>query len=432
MSGQLSDHDGGGAARGFSAFPARKGGRARGQSWWGGAWAGAMEDAWPDEEVLKKARAFARSGRIGPVTVSPGRIAAQVYGGEDTPCTTVLTLRELGEDNWDLLWDRTAERPAELAALLAGELPPDLLEAAEDAGLGLLPGYGDLEPDCDCDEPDHPCAHALALGYQVSWLLDKDPFLLLLVRGRNEAQALEDLKSTLLLRAMTDDDEEGDADAEGAEEDARSVAAPDVAGTPAAQAYAREAVPLPPLPALPEPLLRPDEPATGLDADPLEQLIADAAARARELLAYTLGFTAELPPPLDEWQDTVRIAATHPDPRVPQRLRESCGRPEELDRAAAAWRTGGAAGLDVLERRWDPPKREAARARTVFAAAWEEDEAPEVVVDGNRWTLTGQGIQLRQGRDDRWYPYRDESGIWWPAGEPSAEPALALAELLDG
>ncbi|MFF7973718.1 hypothetical protein [Streptomyces sp. NPDC007905] len=424
-------------ARGFAAFPPRRGGRARGQSWWGRAWVESMEEGWPEQEPLKKGRAFARSGRLGPLTVAPGRVTAQWYSGEDEPYTVGFQLPELDDDQWDALWERTADRPAQTEAVLAGELPPDLLEAAEDARLGLLPGYGELEPDCDCDEPDHPCAHAVALGYQFSWLLDAEPQVLLLVRGREWGQALEELKSVLLLRAMTDaaDDTQDTEETQHTEEDEEhpgGQATAAVGGIPAAAAYARPVARLPALPPLPEP---PDPDAgsvTGIEADPLERLVADAAVRARELLAYALGAAGAPPRPLDTWQDTVRIAATHPDPRVLRRLRDSCGRPDELDRAVEAWRFGGAAGLEVLEQSWEPPQADAARVRTSLSAGWEDDELPELVVGGNRWTLTGRGLQLRYGRDGRWYPYQERSGTWWPAGPPVHDPALALAELLGG
>ncbi|NEA92980.1 hypothetical protein G3I22_11675, partial [Actinospica acidiphila] len=110
--------------------------------------------------------------------------------------------------------------------------------------------------------------------------------------------------------------------------------------------------------------------------------------------------------------------------------RTGCGRPgEDLDRAAAAWRTGGRAALDVLEHAWTPPEQQTARARTALAAAWEADELPPVTVDGNQWTLTGRDLQLRLGRDGRWYPYRRRDDLWWPAGPPSTDPAEALADL---
>ncbi|WP_217247062.1 hypothetical protein [Streptomyces sp. AC602_WCS936] len=432
-------------ARGFPAFAARRGGRARGQSFWARQWVAAVEDVWPEEEPLKKGRSFARSGRIGPITVSPGRVAAQVYGGEET-YTTQLTLTELDADEWDLLWEKTADRPAETEAVLAGELPEDLLEAVEDARVRMLPGYGDLDADCDCDAFDHPCPHATALGYQLSWLLDEDPWLLPLIRGRGAGEAVEELKSVLLLRAMAGDEEDGeeygeeeyegeyDEETEGEDEEAGGERDGAAAQDPDAHAlqraaYARPDAGPPALPPLPEPPAVPDEPLTGIEADPLDRLAADAALRARELLAHLHGFGAAPPEPLDAWQDTVRLAATHPDPRVADRLRAGCGRPGELDRAAAAWRTGGRTALEVLERSWAPSEQQTARARTALAAGWEDEELPPISIDGNHWTLTGRGLQLRLGRDGRWYPYRERDTAWWPAGTPSTDPAEALAEL---
>ncbi|MBB1257661.1 SWIM zinc finger family protein [Streptomyces alkaliterrae] len=441
-------------ARGFPAFAARRGGRARGRSFWAGAWTDAVEDTWTEEEPLKKGRSLARTGRIGPITVGPGRISAEIHDGGATH-TAVVTLRELDDQEWELLWEKAADRPAVTEALLAGELPEDLLESVEDARLRLLPGYGDLEADCDCGALDHPCPHAAALCYQLSWLLDSEPSLLLLVRGRELAGAVEELKSELLLRAMTadaeadSDDADAEADSDGGADGTEDVPVADGGGStgrarapqddvappgvdPVAAWAARGASPLPAPPPLPDRPAGADEPVTGIEADPLDRLVTDAAVRARGLLAYALGLTAEPAPPLDLWRDTVRVAATHPDPRVPARLRESCGRPpHELDRAAAAWRTGGPAGLDVLEHTWSPSAQETARARAALAAGWEADEPPELEVRDNHWTLTRQGLQLRLGRDGRWYPYRREADAWWPAGPPHADPSDALMDLVE-
>ncbi|MGA4961987.1 SWIM zinc finger family protein [Streptomyces pseudogriseolus] len=430
----MSEAQGSGArgsgARGFAAFAARRGGRARGQSFWAAQWAAAVEDVWPEEGPLKKGRSFARTGRIGPITVSPGRVAAEVYGGEET-YTTQLTLTVLDDDEWDLLWERTADRPAETEALLAGDLPEDLLEAVEDARVRMLPGYGDLDADCGCDALDHPCPHATALAYQLSWLLDTDPWLLLLIRGRDAREAVEELKSALLMRALAGDEEDEAYDAEVGNATVGGPAqTPD--DTLQRAAYARPAAaPLPALPRLPDHPATAAEPLTGIEADPLDRLAADAAQRARELLAYAHGSGTTPPEPLDVWKDTVRLAATHPDPRVAQRLRTGCGHAgEDLDRAAAAWRTGGRAALDVLAHPWTPSDQQTARARTALAAAWETEELPPVDVDGNHWTLTGRGLQLRLGRDGRWYPYRRRDDLWWPAGPPSGDPAEALADLM--
>ncbi|CAM5242480.1 hypothetical protein GCM10010329_44520 [Streptomyces spiroverticillatus] len=407
-------------ARGFAAFPARKGARTRGQTWWGQAWTEAVEDTSLSTEALKAGRSYARSGRLGPITVSPGRITAHAYDGE-TSFTTSVTFTELTEDEWDRLWERVTEHPSVLSDFLSGTLSPDLLEASEDARVRLLPGYGDLEGDCGCDEFEDPCSHAAALCYQASWLLDQDPSLLLLVRGRDLHQAQDDLKSALLMQALTGADDE---------EDTTPAPLPD--GTPAQDAYATTPTPLPPLPPLPGPSARRSEPASGgIESDPLAPLVADAAARARELLAHLHGFRPSPPVPLDAWQDAVRIAATHPDPRAAARLREASDAPERFDRAVRAWQYGGLLGLDILETPWTPPHQDLARARTTLAADWAEDELPPLDLTDNRLTLTARGLQLRYGHDARWYPYRLESGEWWPSAAPHQDPADALAALLN-
>ncbi|YCK38585.1 SWIM zinc finger family protein [Actinomadura sp. ATCC 39365] len=98
----------------------------------------------------------------------------------------------------------------------------------------LLPTVGDLEPECSCPDWGHPCKHAAALCYQASWLLDGDPFVLLLLRGRGEQELIEALQNRdLPVPAPTRATGGGTA-----EEDASG-------GVPAAQAFAAGEPPLP-------------------------------------------------------------------------------------------------------------------------------------------------------------------------------------------
>jgi uncharacterized Zn finger protein len=391
-----------------------------------------MEATALDPVPLRKGRRYASAGHVGTITVSPGRIAAPVYGSDPTPYRTVVFVEQLTDAEWERFLDEVAAKAGHIAALLDKDMPHDLVEAAECAGVRLLPGAGDLEPECTCTDWGHPCTHAAALCYQASWLLDEDPFVLLLMRGRGEQELLAELPR-LGRRQLR---RTGPAAPVGGGGPALQtpVAETSVAGTPAQQAYARDVPPLPdppPLAAGSGPLLA-VQAAPGVDPDALRLLAADAAVRARELLAAEN--CAELPVP-DGWQDTVRLAATHPDARLFARLQQVSGRPAELARAVQAWRYGGLAGLDVLERAWSPPRTELARARAALAAGWEgedPEEPPALRVRRNRWTVTGYGLQLRYGRDGRWHPYRMESGEWWPAGPPQRDPAAALAELLGG
>ena len=94
-------------------------------------------------------------------------------------------------------------------ALLAGELPHPLVEHAEEAGVELLPYGGELEATCTCDAWLDPCVHALALMGQVTWLLERDPLVLLHLRGLPR----DDLLARLHDRTgATEPEDAGDAD----------------------------------------------------------------------------------------------------------------------------------------------------------------------------------------------------------------------------
>ncbi|RSM78712.1 SWF/SNF family helicase [Kibdelosporangium aridum] len=199
--------DGAQDVRGFPAFPAGARRRARfARSWWGNAWITAIEDAALDSEQMKIGRKYAYAGQVGPITVSPGRIAATVYGSDRTPHTTTVHITQLTDAEWTRLLDWVAAKSGYIAALLDKDMPHDLT-AAE---IPILPQMTDLEPDCDCEGWELPCRHAAALSYQVAWLLDEDPFVLLLIRGRGEQHLLDELQlrngppSSMLRYLVTD------------------------------------------------------------------------------------------------------------------------------------------------------------------------------------------------------------------------------------
>ncbi|TMR91150.1 SWIM zinc finger family protein [Nonomuraea basaltis] len=370
------------AARGFPAFPPQRAGARFATSWWGRAWTKALEDTSLDQVLLRKGRAYAKTGQVGPITVSPGRIAAVTESEYDT----VVRVEQLTDAEWERFLDQVAAKSGHIAALLDRDMPHDLVDAAEDAAVPLLPAVGDLEPECSCPDWGHPCKHAAALCYQVSWLLDADPFMLLLMRGRGERELIEALQ-------------------------ARDV--PDTAppGVPAVQAFAAGVPPLPEPPPCdvvfaPPALDPPPGPDAGVEAAALRVLAASAASRARELL-----LRGHLPE-LTEYQDRVRLAAEHD---------LGLG----LEAAVAAWRYGGADGLEVLETAWTPPRQDLARAQARLEAGWEGEHPPRIQAWRNRWSLGP--LQLRYGRDGRWYPFAERDGQWWPAGPPERDPSALTA-----
>ncbi|MFG2531169.1 SWF or SNF family helicase [Streptomyces sp. NPDC048516] len=424
--------------RTFGALPPARG-RAFARSWWGQAWLKALEDTALDGEQLKLGRRHARAGAVGAVSVRCGRITAVVQDRDHTRHRSDVLLQQLGVADWDRLLDLVADRAGHIAALLDRDMPPVLVGDAAAAGIELLPGIGDLEAECSCGAWDH-CAHTAALCYQLARLLDQDPFVLLLLRGRGERELLDALQARSAARAQGPAGEAGAAGRGGAAGGDGAAERPG-SGVPAVEAYAARDI-VPPLPAAP-PVAAPGvppvlagatPPAPGVAAAALEFLIGDAAGRARGLLADALSAghpDAPLQPVLTPAQDAVRLAAAGPGEAIAARLAAGSGRDARaLSLAVRAWELGGPAGLAVLEEDWTPEPEELARATGRLAASWEDGEArPRLRATRNRWTEAGGEVQLRYGRDGRWWPYRRESGQWAPAGTATDDPASAWAAL---
>ncbi|MGM9333087.1 SWIM zinc finger family protein [Streptomyces murinus] len=385
-------------------------------TWWGNAWVEALERGALDAKRVARGRGYADQGHVDAITVTPGSVLAYVRGSRPRPYRVQVRVRPLADAEWERFLDTAVDRPGHIAALLDKELPHSLA----DCGVPLLPGPGDLAPRCSCPDSGHPCKHAAALCYQTARLLDADPFVLLLLRGRGERELLDALSRRSAARAARDGRDRGPSSLPGIR--ATEALAP------------RDRPPLPPpapVPAHPEqPPAYPAAPG-GPDPFALDQLATDAAARAHALLGTGRDPVGEL----SLWQDAVRLAAARPGSGLTVTTRalyamlaQATDRtPGDLARAVAAWRQGGVEGLAVLEEPWDPPAGRFDRARPLLLAA----DLPAFRPWRNRLTHPLGQVQLRLGRDGLWYVYESEPGEedWWPRGTPDLDPVGALTGL---
>ncbi|MFI7383756.1 SWIM zinc finger family protein [Streptomyces sp. NPDC049813] len=384
-------------------------------TWWGNAWVEALEDTALDPARLARGRAYADRGHVDAITVTPGRVTAYVHGSRPRPYRADLRLRTLSEEEWEHFAETAAARPEHLASLLDKDVPHALAAAVD-----LLPAVDDLVPDCTCPDRADPCKHAAALCYQTARLVDEDPFVLFLLRGRGEQE---------LLAALTR------RNAAHTARERTTAAAPGLDAVTARDAFARTGR-LPQLPPEFAPPAHPGRPPSYPQApgapDPLalDLLATEAGMRAHALLTTGADPTGGLTP----WQDAVRLAAAHPGSGLTAATRalyaslaRGTGRtPADLARAVAAWRQGALAGLAVLEEEWDPPAGPFDRARPALLATGHPEFRPR------RNHLSTASVQLRLGRDGWWYGYESDPGRedWWPRGEPGPDPVTALSSVL--
>ncbi|MGN0065656.1 MAG: SWIM zinc finger family protein [Nocardioides sp.] len=199
------------------------------RSWWARSLVATLEEASYGEADLRRGRRLARAGEVGEITVAGGETVAAVIDGDDAWSVRV-GVPVLDDVERDTLVELVAAGSGWLGALLGGGLPEPFLEAVDEAGVELAPYAGDLECRCGCDAWASPCAHALALLTQLSWLVDTDPLVLTAWRGLGR----EELLAALAVLggggaggtpAGGPDDEDLDVAQEAAERAARVLAA---------------------------------------------------------------------------------------------------------------------------------------------------------------------------------------------------------------
>jgi uncharacterized Zn finger protein len=170
-----------------------RGAAARSSTWWGRALVRSFEELTLEAGDLVSARSLARSGRLGAIVVLEAMASAVVDPSSAKPMMAQVRVARLGAQGWATFAEEAARESGFVAALEAGDLPADLDEHADEAGAEVLPGPGDIDTACECDAWAQPCLHALALLYQLAWQVDRDPYVLLLLRGRTRETLLAEV-----------------------------------------------------------------------------------------------------------------------------------------------------------------------------------------------------------------------------------------------
>ncbi len=425
--------------------------RAFGQTWWGKAWIDALEHrARLDPNRLPRGRTYARTGRVMELSVGPGEVTAPVHGSRVTPYLVRVRVRMFEPAEWERLLDAIASKAAHTAALLDGELPPEVVADAAAVDVDLLPGPGEIGPRCSCPDWAEPCKHSAAVVYLVAEVLDADPFALLLLRGRSR----EDILAGLRWRRAAGSGRTAVPGAGpvslGRPSDpgiaARLVWGRAGDGRPAEPAVALPGVALPPgslpgvalpamalpgvpLPEVPLPPRRPGRPsalavdppaASGLRALDLADLAADAAERAWALCTGEGDGGLTLDPELDVVRRAAALLAS-PGRRGFEDLAARAGyRPRELGRLAQAWRIGGADAVKVMDDAWSAPPDALDEGRVALGATG------EARVWRNRVTVGAAGVQLRLSRAGRWYRFEQAGNSWELVDGPEADPTALL------
>lgn len=153
------------------------------RAWWSRRWLETLE-SFALGARLGRGRSYASSGQIKELTVSAGLISATVQGAEAHPYTTRLHLRALDPASLDLFRQALRDNPVWLARLTIRDFPREFEALFDRLHCPLFPVQDhDLVMHCTCRDWVKPCKHLAALFYVLAEAVERDPHLLLLMRG---------------------------------------------------------------------------------------------------------------------------------------------------------------------------------------------------------------------------------------------------------
>lgn len=178
-------------------------------TWWADRWQEVLDAAGPaDARRVQRGQAIARRGAVSDLEIGPGEITGRVREDRVSPYAVRLAWPVPDEDAWVAAVAALAGEVRSTAALLDGQLPADAADVLSDVGVPLVPRPGDLRRSCTCTERTSWCRHVAAVHTAAGLAFARDPFLLLLLRGRTRDELLRALRA-----------ERGDAPTTGTELD---------------------------------------------------------------------------------------------------------------------------------------------------------------------------------------------------------------------
>jgi uncharacterized Zn finger protein len=162
-----------------------------GEQWWSRRFVEVLERIC-DGGRLSRGRSYARRGQVMEFEVTPGRVRARVQGSRPKPYQVSITIGAYGDADWARIEQALASQALFRAALLAGEMPHEIVDVFVSLDRPLFPSELDMR--CSCPDWSVPCKHASALLYVLAEAFDDDPFLVLAWRGRSRDELLTALR----------------------------------------------------------------------------------------------------------------------------------------------------------------------------------------------------------------------------------------------
>jgi uncharacterized Zn finger protein len=163
-----------------------------GEQWWSRRFVEILEQICQPGR-LARGRSYARKGQVMNFALEPGQASGRVQGSRPEPYAITITIPAFDDTDWALIEQALATQALYRAALLAGDMPHEIVDLFDELDLPLFPAALDMK--CSCPDWAVPCKHASAVLYVLAEAFDDDPFLVLAWRGRSREALLTSLRA---------------------------------------------------------------------------------------------------------------------------------------------------------------------------------------------------------------------------------------------
>ncbi len=179
-----------------------------GDTWWSKQWVKVLESfGWSNR--LQRGRRYARSGQVIDFTLSPGKVKAKVQGSVRSPYSVSIEIKAFQVKEWERITDEMSHKAIFAAKLLAGEMPQNIENAFNAAGVSLFPKSSkDIKTNCSCPDSANPCKHIAAVYYILAEEFDNDPFMLFKLRGKTQEEITISLRKKRTINIKNQDNPE--------------------------------------------------------------------------------------------------------------------------------------------------------------------------------------------------------------------------------
>ena len=161
------------------------------KNWWGAAWVEKMERLAESTRFAEGVK-YTAANKVQRVRLDGRTVIATVQIPPEPVYTVRITFDAFSREQWDQLFANVRDWRSLASSLAAADLPLEIQTAFSKAKLRFMPErYADLHLECGCPDWLKPCKHLVAAWLRFGHNFERDPMLLLQLRGMARQELLD-------------------------------------------------------------------------------------------------------------------------------------------------------------------------------------------------------------------------------------------------